>query len=70
MQNGQRHTVGRVLRQVLILSSDPHNPGDLLYTQILGQHIIVINSVKLAVELLEKRSRKYSDRPALSTIKL
>ncbi|KIK92206.1 hypothetical protein PAXRUDRAFT_13359 [Paxillus rubicundulus Ve08.2h10] len=32
-------------------------------TQILNQEIIVLNSEKVAVELLEKRSNKYSDRP-------
>ncbi|KAF8835269.1 cytochrome P450 [Paxillus ammoniavirescens] len=37
--------------------------GDILYTQILNQEIIVLNSEEVAVELLEKRSNKYSDRP-------
>ncbi|KIK87084.1 hypothetical protein PAXRUDRAFT_152429 [Paxillus rubicundulus Ve08.2h10] len=44
--------------------------GDILYTQVLGQKIIVLNSEEVAIELLEKRSRKYSDRPRLATADL
>ncbi|KIJ67345.1 hypothetical protein HYDPIDRAFT_84029 [Hydnomerulius pinastri MD-312] len=44
--------------------------GDLLYTHVLGQEIIVLNSEELACEILEKRSRKYSDRPVISTADL
>ncbi|KIK95878.1 hypothetical protein PAXRUDRAFT_139741 [Paxillus rubicundulus Ve08.2h10] len=40
--------------------------GDMLYTRILNQEIIVLNSQEVAVELLEKRSGKYSDRPLLA----
>ncbi|KAF8839969.1 hypothetical protein BDN67DRAFT_1011839 [Paxillus ammoniavirescens] len=41
--------------------------GDILYTHILNQEIIVMNSEEVAVELLEKRSRKYSDRRVVAT---
>ncbi|KAG1743483.1 cytochrome P450 [Suillus lakei] len=41
--------------------------GDIVYSHFLGQHIIVINSEKVANELLEKRSYNYSDRPYLPT---
>ncbi|KIJ19370.1 hypothetical protein PAXINDRAFT_7853 [Paxillus involutus ATCC 200175] len=44
--------------------------GDILYTQILGQEIIVLNSEEVAINLLEKRSRKYSDRPGFATADL
>ncbi|KIJ19363.1 hypothetical protein PAXINDRAFT_166569 [Paxillus involutus ATCC 200175] len=44
--------------------------GDILYMQILNQEIIVLNSEEVAVELLEKRSRKYSDRPLFATADL
>ncbi|KIJ67377.1 hypothetical protein HYDPIDRAFT_25837 [Hydnomerulius pinastri MD-312] len=37
--------------------------GDLLYTRVLNQEVIVLNSEELAIELLEKRSHIYSDRP-------
>ncbi|KAF8137299.1 cytochrome P450 [Boletus edulis] len=39
--------------------------GDLVYTQLLGKHIVIINSEKVAKDLLERRSKSYSDRPLL-----
>ncbi|KIJ19361.1 hypothetical protein PAXINDRAFT_7845 [Paxillus involutus ATCC 200175] len=44
--------------------------GDIMYTHILNQEIIVLNSEEVAVELLEKRSIKYSDRPLFATADL
>ena len=44
--------------------------GDIIYTHVLGQDIIVLNSEQVAVALLEKRSQKYSDRPVFSTADL
>ncbi|KIJ19360.1 hypothetical protein PAXINDRAFT_7844 [Paxillus involutus ATCC 200175] len=44
--------------------------GDIMYTHILNQEIIVLNSEEVAVELLEKQSRKYSDRPVVATADL
>lgn len=37
--------------------------GDISHIEVLGQHIIVLNSVKTAMELLDKKSSVYSDRP-------
>ncbi|KAG7447684.1 uncharacterized protein BT62DRAFT_1004451 [Guyanagaster necrorhizus] len=37
--------------------------GDLLYLDIPGNPTVIINSVKAAVDLFEKRSGNYSDRP-------
>lgn len=37
--------------------------GDILYLRVFRQHIVILNSVKVATELLERRSRIYSDRP-------
>jgi hypothetical protein len=34
----------------------------VLHVDVLGTHIVIINSVKAANELLEKRSSVYSDR--------
>ncbi|KAF7364917.1 O-methylsterigmatocystin oxidoreductase [Mycena venus] len=42
--------------------------GDLMHASALGQHIVIVNSVKTAVELLERRSHTYSDRPVLAMI--
>ena len=44
--------------------------GGLIYTRLLGKDIIIINSEKVARELLERRSRNYSDRPYLITNEL
>ncbi|KAG2738465.1 cytochrome P450 [Suillus brevipes Sb2] len=37
--------------------------GDIMHVQVLGQHIIVLNSVKTAMEMLDNKSAVYSDRP-------
>ncbi|KAN0092739.1 Cytochrome P450 [Tylopilus felleus] len=42
--------------------------GDLVYTRLLNQDVIVINSEDVAKDLLERRSRNYSDRPAIIRI--
>lgn len=44
--------------------------GDLVYTKLLGKHIIIVSSEKIAKDLLEHRSRNYSDRPSLVTNEL
>jgi hypothetical protein len=36
--------------------------GEMMYVSALGQGVLVINSQRIAVELLEKRSNIYSDR--------
>lgn len=38
-------------------------PGNMVHLTALGQHIVVLNSAKVIVELLEKRGRIYSSRP-------
>lgn len=37
--------------------------GDILHINVLGQHIFVLNSFNIAVEMLDKKSSIYSDRP-------
>ncbi|KAG1781057.1 cytochrome P450 [Suillus placidus] len=39
--------------------------GAISHVKVLGQHIIVINSVKSAVDMLDKKGALYSDRPVL-----
>ncbi|KAH7920202.1 cytochrome P450 [Leucogyrophana mollusca] len=41
--------------------------GDLIYTRLFSQHIIVINSEQVAKALMEQRSHIYSDRPVIAT---
>ncbi|KAH7915619.1 cytochrome P450 [Hygrophoropsis aurantiaca] len=42
--------------------------GDLVYSRLLNQEIIIINSEKVARDLLDKRSYNYSDRPTVVTL--
>lgn len=37
--------------------------GEISHINVLGQHIFVLNSVNIAVEMLDKKSSIYSDRP-------
>ena len=39
--------------------------GDVVSVSVLGQNIVILNTCKAAVDLLEKRSAIYSDRPFL-----
>ncbi len=43
--------------------SDTSAESDIIYLNLLGQPVIVLNSVKAAVDLLDKRGTVYSDRP-------
>ena len=42
----------------------------MVYLKVFGQHAIALNSYELAVELLDKRSAVYSDRPVIVMGKL
>ncbi|RDB17663.1 hypothetical protein Hypma_001219 [Hypsizygus marmoreus] len=44
--------------------------GDVIHLSLLGQSVIVLNSVQAATDLLDKRSAIYSDRPQLMSLKL
>ncbi|KAF4620344.1 hypothetical protein D9613_001208 [Agrocybe pediades] len=44
--------------------------SDLLHAEVFGKHIIVINSLKIADELLERRAKIYSDRPKIPLFEL
>ncbi|KAH8662040.1 cytochrome p450 monooxygenase [Xylariales sp. PMI_506] len=37
--------------------------SDVIYTNVLGQHMVCLNSVKAATELLDRRGANYCDRP-------
>ncbi|KIJ27009.1 hypothetical protein M422DRAFT_191499, partial [Sphaerobolus stellatus SS14] len=39
--------------------------GDVVHDTALGKHIIILNSTKACVDLLEQRSAIYSDRASL-----
>ena len=42
----------------------PTRPGDIIYLNAAGQPIVILNSRKVAVDLLERRAVIYSDRPS------
>jgi hypothetical protein len=62
---GRKNTVrlSREVRDATLM----YYEGDLVYSTILGQEFIVINSEELAHTLLDQRSGVYSDRPYIST---
>ncbi|KAG1765989.1 cytochrome P450 [Suillus placidus] len=39
--------------------------GDISHIEVLGQHIVVLNSVKTAMDMLENKGAMYSGRPIL-----
>lgn len=43
----------------------PRRPGDISSVTVLGRPLIILNSAKTAVDMLEQKSAKYSDRPVL-----
>ena len=40
----------------------PLSGSDIVHAEVMGSHIVILNSMKVANELLEKRSSIYSDR--------
>ena len=42
--------------------------GDVTHVTAMGKHIIILNSIKACIELLEERSAIYSDRPTIPMI--
>ena len=58
------HLVAFVSNQIYLTGQD------LVHLQVLGQHIMIVNSREMARELFEKRSLIYSDRPYVPMIDL
>src|ERR1700761_435218 len=44
-----------------------HNLGEIMYLSAFGEGILVLNSQRVAIDLLEKRSNIYSGRPRYIT---
>ena len=66
----QVHRVAKEVWSVLSLcpllahsEAHPVRPGDIIYFHAAGQPIVVLNSHKVAGDLLDRRSMTYSDRP-------
>jgi hypothetical protein len=44
--------------------------GDILHATAFGKHIVVINSLKMAEEIFERRAQLYSDRPVIPIVEV
>jgi len=44
--------------------------GDILHASAFGNHVIVINSLKMAEEVFERRAQLYSDRPVIPVVEV
>ena len=44
--------------------------GDIMYTSVCRQDMVILSSAETAMELLDKRSATYSDRPRLAMLEL
>ncbi|KAJ7674371.1 cytochrome P450 [Mycena rosella] len=44
--------------------------GDVMYLEVLGRRIVILDTHQAAVDLLEKRSSNYSDRPVFTLYEL
>lgn len=42
--------------------SAPSTDSDIIYLNVVGSHIVIVNSMEAASDLMEKRSLVYSDR--------
>jgi hypothetical protein len=61
--SGEEHTVGYNMFSSTSSTHSYIRVGDLVYYRLFGKDIIILNSEKVAKELLENRSKNYSDRP-------
>lgn len=43
-------------------ASAPSTDSDIIYLNVVGSHIVIVNSMEAASDLMEKRSLVYSDR--------
>lgn len=44
--------------------------GEIMHVRVFGQSMIILNSLEAVVDLLEKRSSNYSDRPRAEMLSL
>ncbi|KAF7371293.1 putative monooxygenase [Mycena sanguinolenta] len=56
---------GQILQLVRFLSNLLHIKSDIVYLEVFGQPLVLLNTHKAAKDLLEQRSLIYSDRPRL-----
>lgn len=44
------------------MTSLSSSDSDVVHVDVLGSHVVILNSIEAATELLERRSSIYSDR--------
>ncbi|KAH7904383.1 hypothetical protein BJ138DRAFT_1019208, partial [Hygrophoropsis aurantiaca] len=45
-----------------------HQYGDLVYVETLGNGVLILNTMEMVTDLLEKRASIYSDRPIFTMV--
>ena len=50
---------------VLEIAYDIIIEGDIMHVDVFGQSFLIVSTLKIAEDLLERRSSIYSDRPRL-----
>jgi hypothetical protein len=60
-------TCFRYMTSLKLSRVDLYAGSDVIYTDVLGQSIIILGKYETAVELLDKRSGSYSSRYAFVT---
>lgn len=75
--NGRRSLAGggfmvRLAFRVISFATlaDPYFTGDVVYLTIFGTSMLVVSSAQAAVDLMDKRSAIYSDRPRFPLVDL
>jgi hypothetical protein len=51
-------------------SADTWAIGSIIHASAFGNHVVVVNKLEDAAELLDRRAPKYSDRPEYPILKL
>lgn len=67
--NNWKKVYGEVDFYIPIYYIHNYTIGDVIGLRVLGKSIVILNSRTAIVDLLEKRSAAYSDRPQLTVIK-
>jgi hypothetical protein len=67
---GKRYNSAVYLSVILGDALLNHTVGDILHASAFGNHVVVINSLKLAEEIFERRARLYNDRPVIPIVEV
>ena len=57
-----------ILLEMGAIGTDTRYQGDIVHVKAFGKHFIIINSLEVVSDLLDKRSSKYSSRPRLPMV--